>query len=137
MWSHAHHVRKGYGRTEGACMSRASTYSSILHNHIICVLKWSRVTPLSIMLIHLLIFISLHIHLTFLLSIHFILLLSSIRVSEGGCGTEFCWLCLDRWSTHGEGSGTYMIIAEQFRLYKCYLRSIESWVIIAVVRTLV
>ena len=30
--------------------------------------------------------------------------------SNGGCGAEFCWLCLERWSTHGEGSGKNFIL---------------------------
>lgn len=29
------------------------------------------------------------------------------RRSEGGCGKEFCWLCLGPWSEHGEGTGGF------------------------------
>ena len=26
---------------------------------------------------------------------------------SGGCGTEFCWMCLQKWSSHGSGTGYY------------------------------
>ena len=29
------------------------------------------------------------------------------RKHEGGCGKEFCWLCLESWKSHGSGSGGY------------------------------
>ena len=29
------------------------------------------------------------------------------RKGEGGCGFEFCWLCLGPWSTHGSSTGGY------------------------------
>ena len=27
------------------------------------------------------------------------------KPAEGGCGQEFCWLCLGLWSTHGSATG--------------------------------
>ena len=27
--------------------------------------------------------------------------------NKGGCGFEFCWLCLGPWSTHGSSTGGY------------------------------
>ena len=29
------------------------------------------------------------------------------RKEKGGCGFEFCWLCLGPWSTHGSSTGGY------------------------------
>ena len=29
------------------------------------------------------------------------------RKAQGGCGFEFCWLCLGPWSTHGSRTGGY------------------------------
>jgi ariadne-1 len=29
------------------------------------------------------------------------------RKTEGGCGFEFCWLCLGPWKTHGSSTGGY------------------------------
>ena len=29
------------------------------------------------------------------------------RRSEGGCGFEFCWLCLGPWSEHGDSTGGF------------------------------
>ena len=32
------------------------------------------------------------------------------KAAAGGCGYEFCWMCLGKWSEHGTATGGY---------YKC------------------
>ena len=27
--------------------------------------------------------------------------------TSNGCGYEFCWLCLDDWKNHDDGTGEY------------------------------
>ena len=37
--------------------------------------------------------------------------------SNGGCDAEFCWLCLEKWSTHGDRSGKNILCSENFILF--------------------